>query len=115
MSELLKELNLMRELNSFDSLKTEGCVRVSFRKMGFAFIDPNKKFTAMPGSTATSCDGTYLNLIYVRPEHRGKGIGEKILKIVQREYPKLWGIVGSDGGERLMRKCGVYFPPSLSR
>ena len=107
--------DIMRELNSFDALKTPGSIRVSFRRMGFAFIDPGKTFTSMPGSGVPSCNGAYLNFIYVRPEHRGNGIGEKLLRELLKKYPKIWGIVGSDGGEKLMRKCGVYFPPSLSR
>jgi len=78
-------------------------------------FDPTRTFTGMPGSGVRSCDGAYLNYIYVRPEHRGKGKGEKILKHVMKYYPKLWGFVGSDGGEHLMRKCGVYFPPSITR
>lgn len=79
------------------------------------FIDPGKTFTGMPGSGIASCDGAYFNFIYVRPEYRGKGIGEKLLRLIQKQYPKLWGFVGTHGGERLMEKCGVYFPPPLGR
>jgi ribosomal protein S18 acetylase RimI-like enzyme len=44
---------------------------------------------------------------YVRPDHRRKGLGEKMLRKVMESYPCLWGITGSTEWAALMQKCGV--------
>lgn len=85
---------LMRELNGCDSLTTTNSFRVSFRCLGFVIIDPTRKFTGMPGSGVSSCDGAYLNYIYVRPEHRGKGIGEKNRAGNSETVPEALGFCG---------------------
>jgi len=35
----------------------------------------------------------YLRLIYVLPEHRGKGLGKDLLRSILEKYKKIWAIV----------------------
>lgn len=83
--------------------------KVSFGKAGFVFIDPAKSFSGMPNKGIPSMEGSYLNFIYVRPDHRRKGLGEKMLRKVMEQYPSLWGIAGSPEGAALMQKCGIRY------
>jgi ribosomal protein S18 acetylase RimI-like enzyme len=89
-------------------LRSTKTVRLSFGKAGYVLIDRDHNF---PGSTSLGLqpfEGSYLSYIYVRPEYRRRGIGERMLRFLGKEYPKLWGIAGSDNGAALMSKCGVF-------
>lgn len=45
--------------------------------------------------------GVWLQMLYVAPEHRGKGIGSSILKAVIAKYGSEWGIGLACNGHRL--------------
>jgi ribosomal protein S18 acetylase RimI-like enzyme len=38
-------------------------------------------------------DYFYLRLIYILPEHRGKGLGKDLLRSILEKYKKIWAIV----------------------
>ena len=61
--------------------------RVSLRRIGYAIIK----------------DGN-LDMIFVRPKHRGKGYASKLLTYCRKIYPGLTGIAGSEEGDLLLKK-----------
>jgi len=84
MSEVLKE---------FRTLQT---IRISFRRKGFMFIEP---------------DG-YLSLIMVRSPQRRKGLGAAMLRYAKRLYPHLYAIPISDESEKLFAEHHIpAIPP----
>lgn len=66
------------------------------------------------GEPSTGCDGG-INALYVRPSHRGKRIGEKLLAALferlrrdGRKTVALWVLVGNDRAESFYRRLGAH-------
>ena len=75
----------------FSELRTSKTVRISFRRRGFMFIEP---------------DG-YLALIYVRPSLRYRGTGNMMIKAARNIFPNLYTLPVSGAGERLISKYNI--------
>jgi len=86
MSEVLKE---------FRTLQT---IRISFRRRGFMFVEP---------------DG-YLSFIMVRPAQRRKGLGAAMLRYAKQLYPRLFAIAVGDESERLLAAHHIPAAPPES-
>jgi hypothetical protein len=83
-------------LADFSELRTSYTLRLSFRRRGFMFIEP---------------DG-YLSLIYVRPSARGAGNGDMMIKAAKKLFPNLYTFPVSREGERLIRKHSIPICPA---
>jgi GNAT superfamily N-acetyltransferase len=83
-------------LKKFRTLQT---IRISFRRKGFMFIEP---------------DG-YLSLIMVRPNQRRKGLGAAMLRYAKRLYPHLYAIPIGDESEKLFAIKGGANDMVISR
>lgn len=79
----------------FSELRTSHTLRLSFRRRGFMFIEP---------------DG-YLSLVYVRPTARGRGNGNMMIRAARQLFPNMYTFPVSPEGERLIRKYNIPTSP----
>jgi ribosomal protein S18 acetylase RimI-like enzyme len=79
---------------TFEEFKSPNTVRISLRRMGFMLLEP---------------DG-YLSMIYVRPDKRRHGYGDKMISYANRLFPNIYAIAGSAAGESLLRKNAIPSP-----
>jgi ribosomal protein S18 acetylase RimI-like enzyme len=79
----------------FSELRTSNTLRLSFRRRGFMFIEP---------------DG-YLSLVYVRPTARGRGNGNMMIRAARQIFPNMYTFPVSREGERLIRKYNIPTSP----
>jgi ribosomal protein S18 acetylase RimI-like enzyme len=79
----------------FSELRTSNTLRISFRRRGFMFIEP---------------DG-YLSLIYVRPSVRGRGNGNMMTKAARKMFPNIYTFPVSREGQHLISKYNIPTSP----